>query len=314
MIVANSLGAVANSAFYTAWLGRLTTGARKQVHGRLGEEAAHILKADEAQHGRPVDTRHRGRACMLGQEAPEDQDVKWERDQGGRQNPRHENAPRADVNADEHQQSFPRPKAMFSIGIKGARRIPTSGNASSLSATVDATPQPVVDLKVNFQPDAAPLPAGYTKDSGAGYSEIQGFGWIREDSASTVHVPLDVSPNARDRNRLSDQRLDTLIHVQYPQGATSTSAVRTPAAWEAAVPNGRYDVTMSMGDADPNYDSTHRIRVEAVLAVSGFVPTSAGRFAQASTTVAVSDGRLTVDAIGGTNTKIDFLTIKTAAG
>ena len=192
--------------------------------------------------------------------------------------------------------------------------VDTSGNASSASATADATPQPAVDLEVNFQPDAAPVPSGYIKDSGAGYSGTRGFGWIREDSLSTTHVALDVSPNGRDRNRLSDQRLDTFIHMQYPKDGTSSSAIRTPAAWEAAVPNGRYDVTVNVGDADPNYDSMHRIAVEGVVAISGFVPTSAGRFSQAHATVAVSDGRLTVDAIGGTNTKIDFVTIRTATG
>jgi len=89
--------------------------------------------------------------------------------------------------------------------------------------------------------------------------------------------------------------------MQYPG--------RTPAAWEAAVPDGTYDVTVSVGDAAANFDSTHRIRIEGAVAIAGFVPTSANRFAQATQTVVVADGRLTVDAMGGTNTKIDFVTV-----
>lgn len=170
---------------------------------------------------------------------------------------------------------------------------------------------PPVDLKVNFQPDSAAVPTGYAKDSGLAYAATRGFGWVREDSlATTSHEGLDISPNARERNLQSDQRLDTLMHMQYPSSGGSATAVRTPAAWEAAVANGTYEVTVSVGDAAANLDSTHRIRLEGAGALAGFTPTSADRFAQATQTVTVSDGRLTVDAIGATNTKIDFVTIK----
>jgi len=70
-----------------------------------------------------------------------------------------------------------------------------------------------------------------------------------------------VSPNARERNAVSDQRLDTLIHMQYPASVSSATAVKTPAAWE----------------------------------------------------LVVRDGRLTVDAIGDTNTKLDYVDVKSAA-
>ena len=190
--------------------------------------------------------------------------------------------------------------------------VDTSANASGPSPSASATPQatgpPPFDLKVNFQPDAAAVPAGYTKDAGLAFSAVRGFGWIREDSLSATHVGLDISPNARDRNLVSDQRLDTLMHMQYPPAASGT-AVRTPAAWEAVVPDGTYEVTVGVGDAAANFDSTHRIRIEGAVAIAGFVPVSGSRFAQATQTVVVADGRLTVDALGGTNTKIDFVTV-----
>jgi hypothetical protein len=67
-------------------------------------------------------------------------------------------------------------------------------------------------------------------------------------------------------------------------------------------------VTVSVGDATAT-DSTHRIRVEGNVVIAGFVPTSSTRFAQASRTVSVSDGRLTIDAIGGTNTKLNYVDV-----
>ncbi|MGI8730620.1 MAG: hypothetical protein ACR2LK_11635, partial [Solirubrobacteraceae bacterium] len=82
----------------------------------------------------------------------------------------------------------------------------------------------------------------------------------------------------------------------------------TPAAWEMVVPNGSYAVTLSVGDAS-FLDSTHRIRIEGDVAIDAFVPTSSTRFAQATRTVTVSDGRLTIDAIGGTNTKINYVDV-----
>jgi hypothetical protein len=166
---------------------------------------------------------------------------------------------------------------------------------------------------VNFQPSASTVPAGYVKDSGLGFDATRGFGWVTEASLSSAsHTPLDVSPNARDRDAVSDQRLDTFIHMQYPSSVSSSTAVKTPAAWELAVPNGSYSVTVSVGDASA-VDSTHRIRIEGLVAIAGFVPTSSNRFGQATVTVSVGDGRLTVDAIGGTNTKINYVDVRGAA-
>ena len=74
----------------------------------------------------------------------------------------------------------------------------------------------------------APLPA-YTADTGLRFDATRGFGWVREDSlGSATHVALDVTKNARDRNLVADQRLDTFIHMQYPQTGR-VRAVKTPA-------------------------------------------------------------------------------------
>jgi N-acetylneuraminic acid mutarotase len=162
--------------------------------------------------------------------------------------------------------------------------------------------------KFNFQPAAAPVPSGYTVDSGAPYSDASGCGWVTQASLSSgTHVPIDLSPNARDRNVVSDQRYDTMIHMQYPtSGGTN---VATPAAWECSVANGSYTVTVAVGDAGNFFDSSHRINVEGTTAIANFVPTSSTHFATATVNATVSDGKLTVDAIGGTNTKVDFVEI-----
>ena len=186
----------------------------------------------------------------------------------------------------------------------------TAGNRAS-AAPVSATPRSPVALerKINFQPTGAAVPTGYTADGGAAYSSSTGQGWVREDSLdASSHVPLDVSPNARDRNVVTDQRLDTLMHMQFPPGV-STTAVTTPAAWELGLPSGGYTVTVAVGDAGANFDSSHRVNVEGQVAIAGFKPTTDDRFATTTRTVNVSDGRLTIDARGGTNTKIDYVTV-----
>src|SRR5919204_769270 len=176
----------------------------------------------------------------------------------------------------------------------------------------------VTPAKVNFQPASAAVPSGYTVDSGLAYSDARGFGWVTQASlSSATHVPLDLSPNTRDRNLESDQRLDTLIHMQYPLNG-NTSAVTTPGAWEYALANGSYQVTVAVGDPLAGTDAeNHVIHVEGVTAIAGFVPSgasgSATRHTTATVTVSVSDGKLTVDAIGGANTKLDYVDIAPAA-
>jgi fibronectin type 3 domain-containing protein len=176
-----------------------------------------------------------------------------------------------------------------------------------------------VPAKINFQPAAATVPSGYIVDSGAAYNDTRGYGWVTQASLSTTtHVPLDISPNTRDRNVESDQRLDTLIHMQYPTSSTNATAVKTPAAWEYALANGSYSVTVAVGDGLAGTDpENHVIHVEGVTAIAGFVPSgpngSPTRHAVATVTATVSDGKLTIDAVGGTNTKLDYVDVTPAS-
>lgn len=176
-----------------------------------------------------------------------------------------------------------------------------------LTATpAQAAVVPVV--KINFQPASGAVPAGYTADTGLPFDTTRGSGWVRQDSLTGTRVPLDLTANTRDRARAGiDARLNTLIHLQYGD-VGGTSGVATAGAWEYAVANGQYQVLVSAGD-QPSYDSSHTVRVEGVTAISGFVPTAAAEYRQATVTVPVTDGRLTIDAVGGTNTKLNYLEI-----
>lgn len=162
-------------------------------------------------------------------------------------------------------------------------------------------------LGINFQPNNAPVPPGYIKDIGQGYNDIRGFGWVREDSLdNTTPTPLDIQLNTRDRNQSGiDQRLNRLIHLQYPANSSRT-AVKIPAAWEYALSNGSYNVTVSVGDASNVVDSKHQINIEGRAAISGFVATATQKFTAVTQIVNVTDGKLTINAKGGTNTKLNY--------
>jgi hypothetical protein len=91
--------------------------------------------------------------------------------------------------------------------------------------------------------------------------------------------------------------------------------------WEMAVENGDYQVSVSVGDgyrytySDPE---SHSINVEGMPAITHFVPQGPSgsmlRFKQATVQVTVSDGYLTLDADGGTNTKINYAIIQPLSG
>ena len=77
---------------------------------------------------------------------------------------------------------------------------------------------------------------------------------------------------------------DSLNHLQKPDNPN--------AFWELAVPNGTYQVRVVSGDP-ANFDSVYRLLVEGTLAINA-TPTSTTRWFEATATVLVTDGRLTV--------------------
>ena len=66
------------------------------------------------------------------------------------------------------------------------------------------------------------------------------------------------------------------------------------------------------GNAKPPYGPVDIVVQDGLISYIGTttdVPTSANRFQSATRTVRVCDGRLTIDAIGGTNTKINYVEV-----
>ncbi|GBF06812.1 glycosyl hydrolase family protein [Deinococcus aerius] len=196
--------------------------------------------------------------------------------------------------------------------ITATSKFDPSKSGSSQVTVNPASTLPAGGILINFQPASSATPPGYTRDTGAAFDTARGFGWIREDSVGTgTSVPLDITPNTRDRALVGvDARLNTLAHMQFPPSSPNSSAVKIPAAWEYALPNGVYTVTVGVGDAANLYDSAHQINIEGQLAISRFQPDATRKFAATTLRANVTDGRLTVDARGGSNTKIDYVTIQ----
>jgi len=178
---------------------------------------------------------------------------------------------------------------MLVLGVSGATAV--------AAAPAGAATTPVAHI--NFQPQDATVPAGYRADYGQGFDAGRGYGWV----AQTSPTPVSLVGNGRERGKVADQRLDTLMHMQGTPTAGPSAA-----RWEYALAAGAYDVTVSVGDPSW-FDSRHRLSVEGTLAVNNFVPSAATPFRTATVHVQVNDGRLTLDAAGGVNTKLDYIDI-----
>ncbi len=195
--------------------------------------------------------------------------------------------------------------AGYNNGVLNIKLSVTSGASGTLA-----------NFKVNFQDSVTMPPSGWLRDYGQAYgsrtSANQGtgnvYGWIKRSDKT----PLDLTKNGRKRSSPSDILLATLMHMQA-NNLSSFSGTRVEGIWQAQVANGNYEVSVSVGDGTQT-DSKHSINVEGVRAISQFVPTSSAMFKSATVIVSVADGYLTVDAIGGTNTKINWVTVKPYTG
>jgi hypothetical protein len=174
-----------------------------------------------------------------------------------------------------------------------------------------------LQVKVNFQNAAtSQVPSGFLKDTGSPYgSRGNGYtyGWVTQNSlSSATHVPWDMSGDARSRNRTGlSLEQNTLVHMQLVD-LVATNANKERGAWEIAVPNGAYQVTAMVGDqpSGSTYDSKHRINVEGGILIYNFQGSSIKEYEQKTGQFYVVDGRLTINAIGGFNTKINSVYVQ----
>jgi hypothetical protein len=174
---------------------------------------------------------------------------------------------------------------LFMIGVQLAMAQPETGNLQGLNQESNAaTPY----VKINFQPANAVVPAGYLPDSGASFGN-RGNGYHYGWNTTVNHT--------RDRNIHSDQRYDTLNHMQK-DGKKYT--------WEIALPNGDYELFLVMGDPK-HADSVNKMKVEGTTLND---PDGKDNFDEYQVTVRVTDGRLTIKpATGAKNSKIAFIDI-----
>jgi glucose/arabinose dehydrogenase len=177
----------------------------------------------------------------------------------------------------------------WSQGGNAAQEIRTPATTATYTATYR---QAAFSAMVNFQLGSAVVPTGYVEDDGAVFGARGGglrYGWDADNQAA-----------ARERNNPTspDKRYDTTILMQK-------SANRR---WDIEVPNGTYQVKLVAGDANHN-DSVFRITAEGALFLSG-TPTASNRWIEATGTVRVTDGRLTLDnGTGARNNKVCFVEI-----
>ncbi|HEX8770250.1 MAG TPA: Ig-like domain-containing protein, partial [Acidimicrobiales bacterium] len=164
-----------------------------------------------------------------------------------------------------------------------------------------------VVAQINFQPKDSVVPFGYRSDYGEAFDSKRGYGWIDQNK----NKPASIVGNGRERNLDGDQRRDTLMYMQYK--GSEPGSVAKSARWQYAIASGTYDVRVTVGDPLLTENSVHRVVVEGVVAIPSFTPTSDNRFAMGSVRVQVSDGRLTLNAAGGVNTKINYVDIVKAS-
>jgi Putative Ig domain len=209
------------------------------------------------------------------------------------------------------------------------------GQASeSFAWTVTTETLPTVEqLKVNFQSAAAAIPDGYVRDYGLPYGPRSAtdqdgtgratpaaqaglrYGWVDPGTANPRDLSLGgTTPgNGRDRGVLTDQRYDTLMHMQGNHVMAPFNGTPLPGSWEVALPDGSYDVTVAAGDPNVGNDpERHALTVEGRPAFdftpSGLAGAETRRMTATVQDVAVSDGRLTLLATGE-NTKVNFIDI-----
>lgn len=156
-------------------------------------------------------------------------------------------------------------------------------------------------VNIDFLPSGSTVPAGYTGDTGLPFDATRKYGWIDP----VTKQPADLQANMRIRTGTGDEKLRSIVQMQ------ASTAGQRPGTWEYTVPNGQYRVTVSAGD-DGYYDSNHEINVEGLPTITDFIPSASSKYKSAIATVQVSDGKLTIDATGGSNTKMNYLTFEPA--
>jgi PKD repeat protein len=163
-----------------------------------------------------------------------------------------------------------------------------SDDAIGATALEIVVTEEIPEVAINFQPSDAEVPDGFLLDSGCSYDEERGYGWNGRGRLISV-----------DRNsyRSPDQQHDTIMYISpYQQ-------------WEMAVPNGRYEVTVSIGDPSTRI-YWQNVQVEGQTIFKNTC-VARGNWTEETATVEVTDGKLTLTFRGGRNyTRANYVVVK----
>jgi len=136
----------------------------------------------------------------------------------------------------------------------------------------------IPEVAINFQPSNAEVPEGFLPDSGYSYDEERGYGWNGIGRLRTYDRNSYLSP---------DQQHDTVMSVYSYQ------------RWEMAVPDGTYEVTVSIGDPKKSLYAQN-IQAEGQIVFNNARVTR-GCWIEETVTVEVTDGKLTLTFRGARN-------------
>jgi hypothetical protein len=134
--------------------------------------------------------------------------------------------------------------------------------------------------------DSVPV-GGFLTDVGLPRTPERMFGWAE-----------DLSQNTRRRYLERESELDSFVFT------------RSKATWECAMPNGRYQVTVCLGDAGHEQPG-QSASIEGVVAADN-ISTAKGKYFQKTVTVEVKDEWLTLQigsGIEGMNTCVNWVKI-----
>lgn len=203
--------------------------------------------------------------------------------------------------------------------------IANAPNIDSVSIHRDA---PIVDpdeiryeeiARINFEPAAGTggrpagytTPAGYLADTGAAYGVKAGglsYGWVTEASVA------DGTANGTEAAALPQGALSYHGAVTGASNLQKTLAnfegEGAARAWEMGVENGSYQVKVSIGDTSGALGNLYALNIEGVEAMRNWSPTAEMRSTLVTAVVDVTDGRLTLDSIGGVDTEIQHVEIE----
>ena len=146
-------------------------------------------------------------------------------------------------------------------------------------------------IKINFQPTSSSVPAGYLVDDGSVYASRgngETYGWSSNNTDET-----------RDRGDNSDQRYDTLCHLDGR-------------SWEIDLDNGIYGVDLVCGDPS-HTDQINHLLLEGTLVSD---PDGGDNYDEyLGLSVTITDGKLTIVEDGSAdNAKLCFIEISSAGG